>query len=352
MPPRCLVVLATLLGAAAVVGCRASPPDDPTASPAQIVSPQASSSVALPTPTPSVQVSFREYRVPTGSHPHDVAPAADGGIWYTAQSKGAVGWLDPGSGAIGSASLGEGSAPHGVIVGPDGAPWITDGGLNAIVRVDPTTFQPTFYPLPPERADANLNTASFDASGVLWFTGQSGIYGRLDPATGDMAVFDAPRGPGPYGITTTPSGDVWYASLAGNYIAQIDAPSGRAEVIEPPTPDQGARRIWADSRDRLWVAEWDAGQLGVYDPATEDWQEWKLPGDAPMAYAVFVDDRDIVWLTDFGANAIGRFDPVKETFTSYLLPTEAAEVRQLHGRPGEVWGAESGADKVIVVRED
>jgi streptogramin lyase len=30
----------------------------------------------------------------------------------------------------------------------------------------------------------NLNTAAFDASGTLWFTGQGGVYGRLDPATG------------------------------------------------------------------------------------------------------------------------------------------------------------------------
>ena len=71
-----------------------------------------------------------------------------------------------------------------------------------------------------------------------------------------------------------------------------------------------------------------------------------------QAYAVFVDDRDIVWLTDFGANAIVRFDPATETFSSFQLPTERAEIRQLHGRPGEVWGAESAADKLIVVTED
>ena len=34
-----------------------------------------------------------EYPVPPGSHPHDVAPAADGGVWYTAQSLGALGNL-------------------------------------------------------------------------------------------------------------------------------------------------------------------------------------------------------------------------------------------------------------------
>ena len=100
------------------------------------------------------------------------------------------------------------------------------------------------------------------------------------------------------------------------------------------------------------MAEWEAGQLGRFDPATEDWREWKLPGDGAQAYAVFVDDRDIVWLTDFGANAIGRFDPATETFSSFGLPTDRAEIRQLHGRPGEVWGAESAADKLIVVTED
>jgi virginiamycin B lyase len=62
-----------------------------------------------------------------------------------------------------------------------------------------------------------------------------------------------------------------------------------------------------------------------------------------------VDDHDIVWLTDFGANAIVRFDPRTERFRAVGLPTPAAAVRQLLGRPGELWGAESSADKLVVV---
>jgi virginiamycin B lyase len=89
----------------------------------------------------------REYRVPAGSHPHDVAPARDGGVWYTAQHSGALGHLDPQTGRVRHIPLGRGSAPHGVIVGPDGAPWITDGGLNAIVRVDPRTRRVRRFPL-------------------------------------------------------------------------------------------------------------------------------------------------------------------------------------------------------------
>jgi virginiamycin B lyase len=150
----------------------------------------------------------REYPVPAGSHPHDVAPARDGGVWYTAQGSGELGWLNPKSGVTRHIPLGEGSAPHGVIVGPDGAAWITDGGLNAIVRVDPRTRRVRRFPLPSRSGYANLNTATFDRRGILWFTGQSGVYGRLDPKTGRLRVFAAPRGQGPYGITTTPRGAV------------------------------------------------------------------------------------------------------------------------------------------------
>ncbi len=291
-----------------------------------------------------------EYPVPAGSHPHDVAPAQDGTVWYTAQGSGELGRLDPATGRTRHVPLGTGSAPHGVIVGPDAAPWITDGGLNAIVRVDPETGAVRRFPLPPERGPTNLNTATFDPRGIVWFTGQSGIYGRLDPTTGQMRVLDAPRGPGPYGITTTPDGTVYYASLAGSYVARIDPTTGAAAILGPPTPGQGARRVWADSQNRIWVSEWNAGRLAMYDPATSRWREWRLPGANPEPYAVYVDTRGGVWLSDWGANALVRFDPARETFEGVALPTLSAAVRQLAGRPGEVWGAESGADKIVRVR--
>src|SRR5215213_11796764 len=77
---------------------------------------------------PESCLSVESFPVPAGEHPHDVAPAIDGRIWYTAQHTGALGLLDPETGSIESIPLGTGSAPHGVIVGPDGAAWVTDGG--------------------------------------------------------------------------------------------------------------------------------------------------------------------------------------------------------------------------------
>ena len=51
---------------------------------------------------------------------------------------------------------------------------------------------------------------------------------------------------------------------------------------------------------------------------------WAAPGDQPHVYAVYVDDTDKVWVRP--------------------------NVRQIHGRKGEVWTPESGADKIVVYR--
>ena len=61
----------------------------------------------------------------------------------------------------------------------------------------------------------------------------------------------------------------------------------------------------------------------------KSWKAWKLPGASPRAYSVWVDERDGVWLTEWTANAI---------------------VRQMLGRAGEAWGAESGNDRLVVIK--
>jgi virginiamycin B lyase len=334
-----VTIAAALLAAGCSTGdTGSSPPARTTSAPATVPS------------TPDIQPRLETFELPAGAGPHDVAPAADGGIWFTAQRAGYLGHLDPASRAVTQVPLGQGSRPHGVIVGADGAAWVTDGGTNAIVRVDGTSHAVRSFPLPADRPDANLNTAAFDGRGVLWFTGQNGIYGRLDPRTGDLTVYPAPRGRGPYGITTTPAGEMYYASLVGNHIARVDTTTGAATPIDPPTRGQGARRVWSDSHGQIWVSEYNAGQVARFDPATGQWQEWKLPGSGPQTYAVYLDDHDQVWASDFASNTIVRFDPGTQHFTTVALPAGAGSARQLLGRPGQIWGATSNKDMLFVIR--
>ena len=161
----------------------------------------------------------------------------------------------------------------------------------------------------------------------------------------------APRGRGPYGITSTPDGSVFFASLAGNYLGRIVPGADGAftlEVIEPPTSGQGTRRAWSDSRGAIWTSEWTAGQLGRYDPASGAWREWRLPGPGPQAYAVYLDERDDVWLSDFGANSLVRFDPDTRHSRPLRCPMPTGRCDKFTGT-GRGLGCGIGGDALVMV---
>ena len=107
--------------------------------------------------------------------------------------------------------------------------------------------------------------------------------------------------------------------------------------------------MWSDSRGRIWVSYWNTGQVGMYDPATRAWREWKLPGNRRTRTRCGSTITDKVWLTDWTINAIVRFDPVTEKFESFPSDRRGANVRQMLGRAGEAWGAESGNDRLVMV---
>ena len=76
-------------------------------------------STAPETTTPTTQPAaivpedlvLESFPVPAGSGPHDVAPALDGGVWYTAQDTGELGWLDPATGETRHTALGRARRP-------------------------------------------------------------------------------------------------------------------------------------------------------------------------------------------------------------------------------------------------
>ena len=112
--------------------------------------------------------------------------------------------------------------------------------------------------------------------------------------------------------------------------------------------------MWSDSRGRIWVSEWNSGNLSMHDPAMgtgeRSWRTWKPPGQNPRMCAVYVDDNDKVWCTDWNANAMLRFDPLTEVFDTIPMPRPGALIRQILGRPGEVWLPESGTEHISVIK--
>jgi virginiamycin B lyase len=68
--------------------------------------------------TAGAKTVMQTFAVLAGAGAHDVYPAPDGTVWFTAQSAGKLGHLDPRTGRSDLIALGPGAAPHGVIVGP------------------------------------------------------------------------------------------------------------------------------------------------------------------------------------------------------------------------------------------
>ena len=322
----------------------------PTMSRRRLLAAAAISSLSSPAFAQAPRVQSWPLSTPRRTGIHDIAPAPDGGVWFSAQASGHLGWFDPKSGATQLIPLGSGSSPHGVIQGPDKSAWLTDGGQNAMVKVSWPDRKVQVFPLPTGTPYANLNTCAFDGDGDLWFTGQSGYVGKVATKTGQVSVKESPKGRGPYGICSTPSGDVWWCSLAGSFIAKIDRKTGDSTIVQPPTANQGARRVWSDSKGRIWVSEWNSGQLSMHDPGANTWKAWKLPGDSPRVYAVYVDDKDIAWVSEWSSNAMYSFDPRTEKFEKFAMPRGSTNIRQILGRPGEVWLPESGTEHVTVIR--
>jgi virginiamycin B lyase len=107
--------------------------------------------------------------------------------------------------------------------------------------------------------------------------------------------------------------------------------------------------VWSDSKGAIWVAEWNSGNLSRYEPKSGKWAAWKA-GDGAQVYAVYVDETDKVWISEWASQTMMRFDPATQKFESFRSSTAYANVRQIHGRKGEVWTPESAADKIVVYR--
>lgn len=106
-----------------------------------------------------------------------------------------------------------------------------------------------------------------------------------------------------------PNAPVWFSAQGSGHLGILDPRSGKLELVPlGPGSSPHARRVWADSKGHVWVAEWNSGNLSRYEPKTGKWSTWKAPGDSPRAYAVYIDETDKVWVAEWTAQVMLRFE--------------------------------------------
>lgn len=128
---------------------------------------------------------------------HDLAPAPDGGVWFSAQRSGHLGWFNPRTGQSELVALGSGSSPHGVIAGPDGAAWLTDGGQNAIVRVSWPAREVKLFPCLSARPTPTSTPALLMAMATCGLPGKAASWAKWRGAAAWSASRRRRAGAGP-----------------------------------------------------------------------------------------------------------------------------------------------------------
>jgi virginiamycin B lyase len=303
----------------------------------------------------TVQASIKEWPVPTpGSRPHDPRVARDGSIWWTGQLANKLGRLDPKTGEMKEYPLKTPrTGPHGLAEDQDGNIWFTGNSSGLIGKLDPKTGNVTEYKMP-DPAVKDPHTLNFDQNGVLWFTAQvANKIGRLDPKSGEIKLVTSPTpNSRPYGLMINSKGIPIFVEFGANKVATIDPKT--MEIKEFPLPDTAARprRLALASDDIVYYSDFARGFLGRLDLSTGQVKEWQSPsGPNSQPYGIAFTKGE-VWYNESNAkpNTIVRFDPKTEKFQTWSIPGGGDIVRNVDvTRDGNVALANSLVNQIGLV---
>ena len=202
---------------------------------------------------------------------------------------------------------------------------------SGTVKYDPKTGQFTSWA-------AGRAMFGLDPEGNVWNLSRTGTLVKFDTNTEELKreIFNIPKNQGIYDTDTDSKGRTHLYIMRESKIGIFDPKTSKYEEYKTPTPMSGPRRGQIDGQDRLWAAEFFAGQLLMFDPDKKVLKEYPLingakPYTPPYGepYSASADDKNkIVWTHDFSSGRLYKIDMDTGHSTEYLTPSEY-EVRDL-----------------------
>lgn len=242
-----------------------------------------------------------------------------------------------------------GASPYGIATGPDGNLWFTENTGGRIGRLDPTTGVVTEFSAGISSSPGLWGIAA-GPDGNVWFAeSQASRIGRITP---DGTVTEYPTGGVPTGVTAGPDGNVWFTEYSGNRIGRIDPTTG--VIREYGIPSAGALpwSITAGPDGNLWFTEKGVARIGRINPTTGVVTEYRLTGDAgPLVIASGPDGN--LWFTEYSGARIGRIDPTTGVVTEFSISTPLPRPQGIVAGPdGNMWFTEWAADRIGRITPD
>lgn len=266
------------------------------------------------------------------TRPRDPSVTADGKVWFVGQSGHYAARFDPETETFERFDLPDGAGPHTIYVTDDQEVWYAGNRDAHLGRIDPETGEITRVEMPDELKDPH--TIVEDGQGRLWFTSQwANHVGRYDRESGEIVHVAVPtENARPYGIDVAEDGTVWVVLLGTNGLAKIDPETLALEQIDLPRDDARLRRIAITDRG-VWYSDYARGFIGVHDPATGAFDEWRTDLEHRAGpYALIADGQGRIWYVETHPepNRFVGFDPATETFiANEPVPSGGGAVRHM-----------------------
>ncbi|KQN21437.1 hypothetical protein ASE86_14525 [Sphingomonas sp. Leaf33] len=270
-----------------------------------------------------------------------------------------------------------GSGPHGSVFDAEGRLWVTFESAGALARIDTDDgriVETIDVTIASDRLRGPMNPhphgLTLGADGALWFTGKlSNTIGRVDRG-GRVEHFVLPSiGAVPIYVAPGPDGAIWCTELGASRIARV-ASDGTVTEIEIPTANSRPITIKPDPLGRaMWFTQEAGGRLGRIDLADPtQLTEYPVPlphRDAILAGHTFDADGNL-WVQQYVSppaagptvdDYVVRFDkaileaPAGDLtgvgITWFKAPSQRTVMHRITmGPAGSVWFSELGLDKV------
>ncbi len=289
----------------------------------------------------------------------DVTPigltvASNGNVWFTEEA-GGIGKIDS-TGKVTEYPVpknaqGYTAIPDAITTGPGGTLWFTDASTAAprVGRIDPATGSVAMFAIP-TTGDVNfageqITGITAGPDGALWFTGNAaGHIGRIT-TSGSVTMYDTSAyGMTPYSITAGPDGGLWFTDTVGGGIGRIDPSTGAIDAYYPNNAFNGnpaLADIAAGPDGALWFTEPGVGGVGRIT-TTGDITEYPVPTKDSAPEGIIAGSDGNLWFTEAGASNLGKIT-TSGAITEYPMPsTLSAPLRLAQGTGGQLWVSEPG----------
>ena len=219
--------------------------------------------------------------------------------------------------------------PHDVIMN-DKYAYYTDHFSYVLGRIDVKTGEGTEMPFPlppgagrtamvddgrPGQPGGGAHELQFDRQGNVIVGMDNGIV-KYDPKYGQFKNWGAGRAM--FGLD--PDGNVWFLQRDGQKLTKLDTNSEELKPTSFVVPkNQGIYDTDTDSKGRTDLYIWTEAKIGIFDPKTLEYAEYKTPTPMSGPRRGQIDGQDRLWAAEFYAGQVMMFDPDKKLIKEYPL---------------------------------